>query len=182
MNKKNKKIKILKINYNYFFNLITITSFIFILVFSTFIQIKNVKAQDSGGGDGGKDQILESTISDISIVAGAGVGGAILGLSTLSFTDEPRKHLKNILIGASVGVIVGVAIVIWAQATKTQDQYSSNKKNIFINDQFYLGNKTKDFFTSERIAWHTEVVSEYISNSKINSSTIFKTILFSKTF
>ena len=82
-------------------------------------------------------------ITDLSIVLGCGLGGAVLGLSTLSFVERPGKHLKNILIGSSIGIIVGVGIVIWGQVTKPQavdatDEGATNAGN---------------FGTSERYQW-----------------------------
>ncbi|MBF0359602.1 MAG: hypothetical protein HQK49_01230 [Oligoflexia bacterium] len=170
--------------------IITLITFLTLLTFTSFTSFltSELMAQDASGG-GGKDQILENTMSDLSIVIGAGLGGAVLGLSTLSFTDEPRNHLKNILIGASIGIVIGVAIVAWGQATKTQDQYTTDRKNIFINDDFYPGASagvsatTKDFYANDRIVWHKFIVSNHFKNSKFNSSDVlFQGNLFSKTF
>jgi hypothetical protein len=41
----------------------------------------------------------------------AGVGGAILGLSTLSFYGEPQEHIGNIWTGLAFGAIGGAAYV-----------------------------------------------------------------------
>ena len=60
------------------------------------------------------------TLTDLYIVLGAGAAGAVLGLSTLSFAEEPTKNLKNVSMGAAIGIILGVGIVIYNQATKTQ--------------------------------------------------------------
>ena len=38
----------------------------------------------------------------------AGLGGSILGLSTLSFYGRPQDKLQNIAIGFAVGVIVPI--------------------------------------------------------------------------
>lgn len=74
-------------------------------------------AQDEGG------DIFKETFSDLSMIGYMGVGGAILGLSTLSFVDQPSKNLKNIVVGGAIGIIVGVGVVAWKQATKSQDSY-----------------------------------------------------------
>ena len=60
------------------------------------------------------------TLTDLYIVLGAGAAGAVLGLSTLSFAEEPTKNFKNVSMGAAIGIILGVGIVIYNQATKTQ--------------------------------------------------------------
>lgn len=63
--------------------------------------------------------IVDDSIRDMSIVFGAGAAGAVLGLSTLSFVDEPSKHLKNIGIGGALGIVIGVTAVIFSQASRT---------------------------------------------------------------
>ena len=71
--------------------------------------------------------IIDDSVRDISIVLGAGAAGAVLGLSTLSFVDHPSEHLKNISIGGAIGVVFGVAAVIFSQATKTTLSYSPSE-------------------------------------------------------
>lgn len=103
----------------------------------------NVLAQDDG-------DIVKDSLRDISVVAGTGLGGAVLGLSTLSFVEEPKEHLDNILIGGSIGIIVGVAIVAWGQATKSKGLYEDNAQV-----------KKPDFGTYARSSWHQ---SEHAKN------------------
>ena len=78
------------------------------------------------------------------IVGGAGAAGAILGLSTLSFVEKPGDHLKNVVAGAAIGIIVGVGVVAYLQATKSHDIYNQ-------------GNNSEDtsvFGTVARNEWH----------------------------
>ena len=74
-------------------------------------------AQDESGTSTG---ILDESVQDLTVVLGSGVVGAVLGLSTLSFVDEPKDHFKNVAIGGAIGIVVGVGIVIFGQATKSQ--------------------------------------------------------------
>jgi hypothetical protein len=69
--------------------------------------------------DEAANAIVDDSIRDMSIVLGAGAAGAILGLSTLSFVDEPSAHAKNIAVGGAIGIVFGVAVVIFYQASKT---------------------------------------------------------------
>lgn len=81
-------------------------------------------AEESSAGPDGP-------LSDLYIVLGAGSAGAILGLSTLSFEDEPTKNFKNVSMGAALGIILGVGIVIYNQATKTSSTiYSADLKEM----------------------------------------------------
>lgn len=53
----------------------------------------------------------------------AGLGGAILGLSTLSFYGRPQDKLANIAIGFAVGVIAGTAYVTYKAANNPRELY-----------------------------------------------------------
>lgn len=53
----------------------------------------------------------------------AGLGGAVLGLSTLSFYGRPQDKLSNIAIGFAIGVISGTAYVTYNAATNPQEFY-----------------------------------------------------------
>jgi hypothetical protein len=117
-------------------------------IFITFIfyvtTASGAFAQDApaaSGGDGGTDDIFGESMQDLSIVGGMGIAGAVIGLSTLSFSEEPSEDLRNILVGAAIGVILGVGIVAYKQATKTNDDLSYTRR---------------DFGTSERMAWHEQ--------------------------
>ncbi|MDX9731214.1 MAG: hypothetical protein RBT63_05535 [Bdellovibrionales bacterium] len=56
----------------------------------------------------------------------AGLGGAILGLSTLSFYSRPQDKLSNIAIGFAVGVIGGTIAVTYNAATNPSDFYGAS--------------------------------------------------------
>lgn len=61
-----------------------------------------------------------------AIVFFSAVGGAILGLSTLSFYGEPREHTGNITAGAAIGLLAGAGYLFWesAQTKSNQPQWS----------------------------------------------------------
>lgn len=89
-----------------------------------------------------QDDIVKSTQNDLMLVAGAGVAGGILGLSTLSFVDKPSKHLANIWTGAAIGIIAGVVWVAYNSAQRGQEGL--------------LEEASTSFETNERVAWHEE--------------------------
>jgi hypothetical protein len=68
----------------------------------------------------------------LATIVFAGLGGAILGLSTLSFYGRPQEHLGNIAIGFAVGIIAGTAYVTFATAT-TRDYYDDEKRRDVFN-------------------------------------------------
>jgi hypothetical protein len=63
----------------------------------------------------------------------AGLGGAVLGLSTLSFYGRPQDKLANIAIGFAGGVIVGTTYVTYKAATNPSEFYGQAKP--FIEDE-----------------------------------------------
>ncbi len=54
----------------------------------------------------------------------SGLGGAVLGLSTLSFYGRPQDHLSNIAIGFGVGVITGTVVMTYRAATNPREFYA----------------------------------------------------------
>ncbi|KYG70812.1 hypothetical protein AZI85_02460 [Bdellovibrio bacteriovorus] len=60
----------------------------------------------------------------IATVLFSSLGGAILGLSTLSFYGEPEEHTNNITTGALIGFAAGLGYVVYDSsrpAAKTYD-------------------------------------------------------------
>lgn len=100
-------------------------------------------AQNSGE----MDQLVADSKNDLLVVVSGGLAGAILGLSTLSFVEEPKEHTKNILVGASLGIVAGVGYVAFSQANKSREMlYGANS----------LLKPSSEFGTSSRSAWHRE--------------------------
>jgi hypothetical protein len=120
------------------------TSLLFICLIT---QSVSIYAQDAGV----EEDLLASTKKDFFLVAGMGGIGAILGLSTLSFVEEPKDHFKNIIVGGAVGVIVGVGVVAWMQANKSQTQFDSAYRRI---------DKNPEFSTDKRLSWHRTAHAE----------------------
>lgn len=108
-------------------------------------------AQDGGDLDG----LVQDSKNDLLVVVGAGLAGAVLGLSTLSFVEEPKEHTNNIVVGASIGIIAGVAVVALSQATKSRDMIYGPQGHI---------KDAKDFDSTDRFAWHSENQSHSLSN------------------
>ncbi len=108
---------------------------------------------------GGESTYFEDSFRDVSIVGATAVGGAVLGLSTLSFVEEPGDHLKNIVVGAAVGIIIGVGLVAYMAATKN--------KNKFEESSFLISpDEDTEFATATRTQWHSAKHSAYNSKAK----------------
>jgi hypothetical protein len=92
----------------------SVFAFLIYLSFMTYHTIVDVYAQEEE-----QKTFAQESFDDVSLIAAAGLGGGIIGLSTLSFEKYPRQHLRHVLVGGSIGIIVGVAIVAWMKATKS---------------------------------------------------------------
>lgn len=107
----------------------------------------------------GEDDYVVDHKNDLLIVVGGGLAGAVLGLSTLSFVEEPKDHTNNIVVGAAIGVIAGVAFVAFNQANQS--------KQLILGPQDEALYDPKEFNTSRRLAWHNDQVD--LNSTMINS-------------
>lgn len=110
----------------------------------------NVFAQDVA------DDLVTNTQQDLMMVIGGGIGGSVIGLSTLSFYDKPSKHISNIWTGAAIGIIAGVVFVVYSSATRGHGDLTSQ------SDQ-------KSFETISRRDWHEEKFSLNLTSSAVNT-------------
>lgn len=100
------------------------------LVASILLNPTHLMAQDNNGG------VLDDSINDLYIVLGSGAAGAVIGLSTLSFADKPKDKLKNISIGAAIGIVIGVGVALTGIASKSKSSigYTSGNTPLTAED------------------------------------------------
>ena len=65
-------------------------------------------------------KLLEDSINDMYVVASSGLGGAIIGLSTLSFVSEPGDHLKTFLSVQLLVLLVVLHLLAIAQRIRAR--------------------------------------------------------------
>ena len=75
----------------------------------------NLAGNQSGLSTGPKKQV--------ATIIFAGLAGAVLGLSTLSFYGRPQDKLPNIGVGFALGIIVGAGYTTYKAATQPKDFY-----------------------------------------------------------
>ena len=131
-----------------------ITKNLIICFLITLTTVQSSFAQDNDGLEG----LVEDTKSDLLIVVGGGLAGAVLGLSTLSFVEEPKDHTRNIIVGASIGIIAGVAYVAFSQANKSREAIYGTPE-----EEAYYNRDSKSFDTTRRISWHRSQNSQRTS-------------------
>jgi uncharacterized membrane protein YebE (DUF533 family) len=66
---------------------------------------------------------LSGTRKQLATIVFAGLAGAILGLSTLSFHGRPQDHLSSIAVGFAFGVIGGATYTTYKAATHPYEAY-----------------------------------------------------------
>ena len=111
----------------------------FLLFFSLVIPAFSFAAEEEGGAGSG---LVDDSIRDFSIVLGTGAAGAVIGLSTLSFVDEPSKPFKNVAVGGAIGIVAGVGYVIFSQASRTS---STIGKATPMNQDKFISVSKKEF-------------------------------------
>ncbi len=121
---------------------------------SVLLVVPSVNAQEGGAGDG---DILAQSMSDAITVGAIGGIGAVLGLSTLSFVEEPSEHLKNIVVGGAIGIIVGVGVIAFKQANMSKDLY---QESVYSEPEASPG-----MTTAMRVGWHKR--NHYQINSNL---------------
>ena len=107
--------------------------------------LQQVSAQDSTKPSG----VLDESLADLTLVLGSGAVGAVLGLSTLSFVDKPKDHMKNVAIGGALGIVIGVGIAVFGQATKSQAIVVDTKLPL---DSNAVESYTRTEFSKQKIA------------------------------
>lgn len=70
----------------------------------------------------GKNE-LTGTRRQVATIIFAGLAGAILGLSTLSFYGRPQDKLNNVAIGGALGIIGGTVYTTYKSATRPYENY-----------------------------------------------------------
>lgn len=75
-------------------------------------------------GRSDRQMVSTSPRRHISTIVLAGISGAVLGLSTLSFYGRPQDRLSNIAVGFAVGVIGGTVYTTYKAAAEPRDFYS----------------------------------------------------------
>jgi hypothetical protein len=89
----------------------------------------------------------------LSTIVLAGVAGAILGLSTLSFYGRPQDRLSNIAVGAAIGVIVGTVYTTFKAATEPHDFYGHQRD--FAGHELWAMDDTQRVQPNNTPRWST---------------------------
>lgn len=104
-----------------------------------------------------------TTKDAVVTIFGVGAAGALVGLSTLSFRSLPQNHFRNIWMGASLGLVVGVGITAYLAATSDDLLDEENLDNEEPIDEegtklYRPSNIAKEFGTANKFRVDVPVV------------------------
>lgn len=102
----------------------------FALALATTLMVLSpqVYAQAPDSPPGQEAGIVSGPRKQLATIIFAGLAGAILGLSTLSFYGRPQEKLSNIAVGFAVGIIVGTSYTTYKAATAPYEFLSENPR------------------------------------------------------
>lgn len=90
------------------------------LIMTSFYGLESL-AQPTPAGD--SRTAMSGPRKQLATIVFAGLAGAVLGLSTLSFYGRPQDRLSNIAVGFAVGIIVGTTYTTYQAATQPKSLY-----------------------------------------------------------
>lgn len=97
------------------------------LVFTLIISLSCEAFAQNAGANSDKNKNLGGPRKQLATIVFAGLGGAVLGLSTLSFYGRPQERLNNIAIGFALGIMAGTAFVTYKTATNPSELYGRQR-------------------------------------------------------
>ncbi|MGE0526064.1 MAG: hypothetical protein AB7G93_02555 [Bdellovibrionales bacterium] len=100
-----------------------LTTIFLSLVITLTVPYAGAQGNDAGGQT--RAEPASGPRRYLSQIIFAGLAGAILGLSTLSFYGRPQDKLSNIAVGFAVGVIGGTMYTTFKAATEPHDFYGA---------------------------------------------------------
>jgi len=81
-------------------------------------------SQASWGQNSQKSEVTAGPRKQLATIIFAGLSGAILGLSTLSFYGRPQDRLSNIAVGFALGIFAGAIYSTYKAAARPDEFYS----------------------------------------------------------
>ncbi len=95
--------------------------------------------------DQGTSTVTAGPRKHLANIVFAGLAGAVLGLSTLSFYGRPQDRLSNIAVGFAIGVIGGTMFSTYKAAAEPREFYGTDNRFDFKKDPTPLASYTFEF-------------------------------------
>lgn len=94
-----------------------------ILSLSLFVSAIALPSQAFAANDKAAQNATQGPRRHLANIVFAGLAGAVLGLSTLSFYGRPQDRLSNIAVGFAIGVIGGTMFSTYKAAAEPREFY-----------------------------------------------------------
>lgn len=107
---------------------------IIVITVTTFLNPQIAHAQNQ---ELDKVEVSYGPRKQMATIIFAGLAGAVLGLSTLSFYPRPQDKLANIPIGAAIGIICGTVYTTYKTATRPYERYDEAMFDPVMQNQNY---------------------------------------------
>jgi hypothetical protein len=101
--------------------------FLISLVLVSSMTLCSVTSFAATSSDSGEVTTQAGPKKYLSNIIFAGLAGAVLGLSTLSFYGKPQQRLSNIAVGFAIGVILGTGYSTYKAAAEPHEFYGLAK-------------------------------------------------------
>ncbi|MCB9091902.1 MAG: hypothetical protein H6621_02765 [Halobacteriovoraceae bacterium] len=142
---------------------------VFFFIFFGFLFVCNTSMAQTPGSyqqstvPYANQNVVQQGKNDFLVVMAAGAAGAVLGLSTLSFVDQPKEHWDNVLTGGALGIIAGVLYVAYRQAN-VPGTFEEQPHQIQTPDE-----RTYTFqYNSLRDQWSNAIISKNSENNALS--------------
>lgn len=106
---------------------------------------QNTTRNKEGGTFGARRQL--------ATIIFAGLSGAILGLSTLSFYGRPQDRLSNIAVGFALGIFAGTIYTTYKAASKPSDFYGPGADFFPPANQFQFASNSEFVIKPVQLEW-----------------------------
>ncbi|OQW52416.1 MAG: hypothetical protein A4S09_08670 [Proteobacteria bacterium SG_bin7] len=116
-----------------------------VLLIANVALAQNTTRNKEGGTFGARRQL--------ATIIFAGLSGAILGLSTLSFYGRPQDRLSNIAVGFALGIFAGTIYTTYKAASKPSDFYGPGAGFFPPSNQFQYANNSELFVRPVQFEW-----------------------------
>ena len=107
---------------------------IIVLVLCLTMTVPQVGYAQAPGPGAQVEAPISGTRKQLATIIFAGLAGAILGLSTLSFHGRPQEKLSNIAVGFALGIIGGTVYTTYRAARAPYDVYDYGFEELMLPD------------------------------------------------
>jgi len=94
-----------------------------------------------------------SVKSQVAKILLSSLGGAVLGISTLSFYDKPQDHLSNVAVGGVLGIVLGSIYVTRDSLEQQETTLSTLDHGGTLNLAFIPDIKKPQSINGASVSW-----------------------------